>query len=122
MKRVRDEIRVRDLQYVKNDGPKWLGANLKYIQKMNFPNVFNDTKPSAIRENDDKRFPQMDVASVLVVDPIDSLCDIKSDVCMDVMVNFGPLFNAGNHLSYLGSTLVAESIKSELLDLGWISK
>jgi len=115
-------VLIRTKPNVKNDGSKWLGANLKYIQKMNFPNVFNDTKPSAIRENDDKRFPQMDVASVLVVDPIDSLCDIKSDVCMDVMVNFGPLFNGGNHLSYLGSTLVAESIKSELLELGWISK
>jgi len=115
-------VLIRTQPNQKNDGSIWLGANLKYIQKMNFPNVFNDTKPSAIRENDDKRFPQMDVASVLVVDPIDSLCDIKSDVCMDVMLNFGPLFNGGNHLSYLGATLVAESIKPELLDLGWISK
>jgi len=106
----------------KNEGSKWLAANLRYLQKMNFPNVFNNTKPSEIRKRDNQLFSKMNEPSVIVVDPIDSLCDLKSDVCMDVLLNYGPLYNRGSHLSYLGANLVAESIKPKLLKLGFISQ
>ena len=115
-------VLLRSKPNVKNDGPKWLGANLNYLPKMNFPRVLNDSIPSLIKAADDENFPSFDNPNILVVDPTEALCDLISDICMDVMENYGPLFNGGNHLSYLGSTLVAELIRPQLLDLKWISR
>jgi peptidoglycan/LPS O-acetylase OafA/YrhL len=115
-------ILLRSMPSIKVQGDKWLSANLKYINKMNFPAVLNDSRPSEIKAKDDRRFPSIESPSVLIVDPIDSLCDVKNDVCMDVMKDYGPLYNGGNHLSYLGASLVAGSLERKLLELGWLSE
>jgi peptidoglycan/LPS O-acetylase OafA/YrhL len=115
-------IFIRSIPGRKVQGEKWLSANLKYINKMNFPAVLNDSRPSEIKAKDDRRFPSIESPSVLIVDPIDSLCDVKNDVCMDVIKDYGPVYNSGNHLSYLGASLVASSLERKLLELGWLSE
>ena len=105
-----------------HDGPAWLGANRHYLEKMNFPNLFNKTKPSALKATDDGRYPTFDPASVLVVDPADALCDLEKDRCWDVKQNYGPLYNAYRHVSYLGARLMAELVKERLVEVGWIAE
>ena len=114
-------IIIRSMPSPKIEGSKWLGDNIGFTRKMNFPTILNNSVPSKIRVVDDRIFPTFDENSVLVVDPIESLCDLAKDVCMDVKENYGPLYNGGRHLSYLGANLIAVSVKQKLIEKGWIS-
>ena len=80
---------------------------MDYI-KRGFPYIKNKTKPSKISKFDSETYPNFG-NSVVIVDPIDVLCDAAKDVCWDVIPN-GPIYNGGRHLSYIGADLVSASI------------
>ena len=115
-------VLIRSVPSQKFEGLKWLASNVNYISKMNFPNVINETLPSSVKSYDDSRFPTFDAAKVLVVDPIESLCDLTKDRCFDVKRDYGPLYNGGRHLSYFGAKLVAINVRKDLIERGWLSE
>ncbi len=115
-------VLIRSVPSQKFEGARWLANNANYISKMNFPNVINETLPSSVKSYDDSRFPTIDAASVLVVDPIESLCDLAKDICFDVKRDYGPLYNGPRHLSYLGANLVAIDVRKDLIERGWLSE
>ena len=119
-------VLIRSKPNKKIEGSEFIANNSQYLDKMNFPSLLNDSKPSKIKIHDDKEyfdhseFPIFDSSSVLVIDPINTLCDIEKDICWDVKKDYGPLYNAGNHLSYLGARLVAESTRQLMTEIGWL--
>ena len=115
-------IRTIPVPNLEQDGATWLGANRQYIEKMDFPNLFNNTGPSGLKEYDDRRYGTFDPEAVLVIDPSDALCDLEKNRCWDVKENYGPLYNGFRHLSYLGSTLLGEHVKERLVEVGWIAE
>jgi peptidoglycan/LPS O-acetylase OafA/YrhL len=112
-------ILIRTIPATNLDAIKWLGDNTQYLRNTNFPNVYNESKPSVIREMDANRYPNFDTQNVLVLDPVDVLCDSRLDRCFDVMKGLGPLYNGGRHQSYVGASLMAEKVKEGILRLGW---
>jgi len=112
-------ILIRTIPTPQPNGKKWLGDNTQYLENMNFPNLYNQSKPSVIRSNDNKRYPPFGLPNVLVLDPVDVLCDKISDRCFDVLKDYGPLYNGGRHQSYLGASLMALKVREGILSLGW---
>ena len=100
-------ILVRTLPSPSINSIKWLPQNRHYITR-GFPSIQNKSKPSKISQIDSRTYPNFE-NSVVIVDPIDILCDSANDVCWDVVPN-GPIFNSGRHLSYLGADLVSALI------------
>jgi peptidoglycan/LPS O-acetylase OafA/YrhL len=112
-------VLLRTIPTTTIDGSRWLGNNLQYLQKMDFPAIYNGSKPSALKMNDDNRFPDFDPLNVLVLNPGEVLCDTGVDKCFDVMPGVGPLYNSDSHLSYAAASLVAKQVGQGILRLGW---
>ncbi|GHA08903.1 hypothetical protein GCM10008090_18500 [Arenicella chitinivorans] len=113
-------VLIRTIPKPTLDGGKWLAENLQYVQNMDFPAVYNNTDPAALLRQDALRYPEFDSDSVLVVDPVAALCDLEQNRCLDVKQDYGPLYNGGRHLSYLGAALVAQMVDFTLRERGWI--
>ena len=78
---------------------------------MSFPNIYNNSKPSAIRARDAARYANLSASKYInLLHPVDALCDAAIDRCYDVKEGLGPIFNGGRHLSYVGADLMADEI------------
>ena len=115
-------VLIRSLPSPKIDGKKWVSKNVKSILDNNYKTLFNESKPSEIKEKDENNYPKFNKKSVLIFDPIDVLCDVKNDRCYDILESHGPIFNLGSHLSYVGASLVSNEIIRLLNLKGWIKK
>ena len=111
-------VLIRSIPNPKIDGRGWLSNNIHLVKDLSFPNIFNDSVPSEIVKLDNKRYPKFDQEKVIIIDPANSLCDLIQDRCLDVKENYGPLYNGSRHQSYLGTALIAESVKK--INFKWL--
>lgn len=110
-------ILVRTLPMTQLNAIAWLGNNKQYLYDMSFPNIYNNSKPSAIRARDAARYANLRVSNnIKILDPVDVLCDATKDRCYDVKEGLGPIFNGGRHLSYVGADLMADEILKSFID------
>jgi peptidoglycan/LPS O-acetylase OafA/YrhL len=105
-------ILVRSLPRPTLNALKWLPQNTRYISQRNFPYLPNKDKPSKILSSDNNKYPEF-IGPVVVIDPVNSLCDLRKDICWDVIPN-GPIYDGGRHLSFIGANLVAKDIVDAL--------
>lgn len=105
-------ILVRSLPRPTLNALKWLPQNTHYISQQNFPYLSNKDKPSEVLASDNSKYLNFE-GPVVVIDPVNSLCDLRKDICWDVIPN-GPVYDGGRHLSFIGADLVAKDIVDAL--------
>ena len=114
-------VLIRSLPKQEMNSQGWIISNKDFIDNKSYPNVYNKSLRSNIKDSDMKKFSIFDNPNLIVIDPSDVLCDPQSDQCFDVMEGVGPIYNNG-HLSYIGAEVVGKFVEKEVLLLGWISK
>ena len=82
----------------------------------------NQEKPSIIIQKDDQIYPIFDNENLIIIDPSYVMCDVESDQCFDVLMNKGPLYNGGRHLSYIGAEAISDFVINSMIEKGWYQK
>lgn len=109
-------VLIRTIPKQQIDGKDWIMDNIGRMM----PDIYNESKPSNIKAEDNQLYPEFTSPSVMVLDPANALCDDINNLCLDVVEGLGPIYNGGRHLSYFGAKLVAKLLQQRLIDHGWI--